>query len=149
MKHITQIIALLFLTALPFSSMADNDRIIQIHQLPANAQKFIKKHFTELKPSLIKQDNDLFDKSYTVIFNNGTKIEFGKNGTWKEIDCKNSSIPQEVIPAIISSFIKEHYPNAKVVEMDIDDDSKKYDVELDNGITLKFNKHQQLIDIDD
>ena len=54
-----------------------------------------------------------------------------------------------MIPAIISSFIKEHYPNAKVVEMDIDDDSKKYDVELDNGITLKFNKHQQLIDIDD
>ena len=63
MKHITQIIALIFLVALPFSLMADNDRIIQIHQLPANAQKFIKKHFTELKPFLIKQDNDLFDRS--------------------------------------------------------------------------------------
>ena len=129
-------------------SWADNDKVIEMHQLPTNSQNLIKHHFKGLNISIIKQDTDFLDKSYTVIFDNGARIEFNKKGEWKEIDCGKFYVPEGIIPSKIVTFIKTKYPQAKVVEIDIDDDSKGYDVELDNGITLEFNRHQELIDID-
>ncbi len=131
------------------TSRADDDRIIQMNQLPANAQKVIKHHFAELKPVIITEDMDLFDKSYSVVFDNGTKVEFNKKGNWTDIDCPRTSVPESIIPSKIATFVKEHYPNAIVKEIEIDDDSHRYEVELDNGISLKFSKNQELLRLDD
>lgn len=149
MKRISLFFTILIITLCSTISWADNDRVIQINQLPVNAQKLIKHHFAGLKPSVIKEDTDWFDKSYSVHFSNGTKIEFNKNGEWKEIDCKKSYVPQGLIPSKIASYLKANYPEAKVLEIEIDDDSRKYDVKLNNRLTLEFNKNQDLIGFDD
>lgn len=129
------------------NTRADSDRIIQFSQLPLSARQFIDTHFSGLGITLVKMDPGLLDKSYSVIFDNGSKIDFDRNGNWEEIKSPEG-IPQGVVPAKIFSFIKEKYPDAKVLSLEIDDDSKEYEVKLSNRISLEFNKHQQLIDID-
>ena len=69
-------------------AFADNDRPIQIGQLPTKAQTFLSTYFKSSKVALAKQETDLFSKSYDVIFTTGEKVEFDKSGDWTEVSCK-------------------------------------------------------------
>lgn len=126
---------------------ADDGKPIQINQLPSAAQQFIKQHFAQVNVSFAKQENEMFGKTYKVIFVNGCKVEFDKNGNWKEVDCIHSAVPQEIIPAQIANYIKTNHSGLKVIE--IDRDSKEYEVKLENGLKLEFDTRFNLIDIDD
>ena len=57
-------------------ALADNDKPIQVGQLPTKAQTFLTTYFKSHKVALAKQESDLFYKTYDVIFTNGEKVEF-------------------------------------------------------------------------
>lgn len=77
---------------------ADDDRPVRFDQLPAKAQAYVKKYFPQEKVALAKMEKDFFDKKYEVIFASSSKVEFFKDGTWKEVDCKYSAVPEAVFP---------------------------------------------------
>lgn len=126
--------------------MADNEKPIQIAQLPQTAQTFIKQNFPGLKVAFAKVEKDWFDTSYDVMFTNGDKLEFNKNGEWKEIRCNTSMVPVKVIPAPIQKFVKENYPDAKVAS--IEKDRYEYEVRLSNRMEVKFDLQFNVIDMD-
>lgn len=125
---------------------ADDDKPIQVTQMPKTAQQFIKQHFADSKVALAKMENDLLSKSYEVIFTDGNKIEFDKKGNWEEVNCKFTSVPLQVIPQPIQQYINTNYPDTKVLV--IERDSKDYEVKLSNRVELKFDLKFKLIDID-
>ena len=55
---------------------ADNDKPIEMNQLPAKAQTFITTYFKDQKVALITQETGLFYKSYDVVFASGEMLEF-------------------------------------------------------------------------
>lgn len=126
---------------------ADNDKPIQVNQLPQQAQQFIKQHFAGSNVAMAKVESDWWDKSYDVIFTNGNKVEFDKKGNWKEVDCKHSSVPLPIVPTAILKYITANYPAVKILK--IDRDKKDYEVKLSNKWELKFDLQYNLIDIDD
>ena len=126
---------------------ADDDKPVTVDQLPQKAQAFIKQYFADKQVSLAKQERDFFDKSYEVMFVNGEKVEFDKNGEWKDVDCKFSEVPADIIPQAIKDHIASLYPGAKVLQ--IDRDSRGYEVQLNNRLELSYNTSFQLTDIDD
>lgn len=129
------------------TACADNDKPITVAQLPAKAQQFVKTHFPKEKIALAKLEQDFLETRYEVVFTNGSKVEFLKDGEWKEIDCKYSTVPTAVIPAQIAQYISQNYPDTKVVQ--IDRDKRDYEVKITNGLELTFDKQFNLIDIDD
>ena len=126
---------------------ADNDKPIQIGQLPTKAQTFITTYFKNHKVALAKMESGLFYKSYGVIFTTGEKLEFDKSGDWTEIQCKASEVPAQAIPAEIRSYVVSTYPDAKILE--IERDSKEYEIKLSNGWEITFDDKFRVIDIDD
>lgn len=129
------------------TACADNDKPITVAQLPAKAQQFVKTHFPKEKVALAKLEQDFLETRYEVVFTNGSKVEFLKNGEWKEIDCKYSTVPTAIIPAQIAQYISQNYPDTQVVQ--IDRDKRDYEVKITNGLELTFDKQFNLIDIDD
>lgn len=125
---------------------ADDDKPIQITQLPQKAQQFIKQHFSDSKIALAKMESKLFSKSYDVIFTSGNKIEFDKEGDWKEISCKYSEVPAALIPDAIKQEVASKYPETKILE--IERDTNDYEVRISNGWELKFDFAFKLIDVD-
>lgn len=144
MKKLVFLLVCLF--TLSTVAKADDDKPIQITQMPKTAQQLIKQHFAENKVALAKVENDFFNKSYDVIFTNGDKVEFDKKGNWKEIDCKYSLVPVALIPSTILQYVNAHYPDVKVLK--IERDKKDYEVKLSNRTELKFDMNFNLIDID-
>ena len=122
---------------------ADDDRPVRFDQLPAKAQAYVKKYFPQEKVALAKMEKDFFDKKYEVIFANSSKVEFFKDGTWKEVDC---NVPEAVIPEAILRYVKATYPDHKVVKIEKED--RGYEAKLANGMKLEFDNKFNLIDID-
>lgn len=140
------IAALFCLFVVSVNAVASNDKPIEVSQLPQTAQQVLKKDFSKMKIALAKMESGIFDTSYDIIFTNGDKVEFDRNGNWTELKCKYSQVPVRLIPAAINSYVKKNYPSTKVLE--IERDRNEYDVKLSNGIELTFNKKFQVIDID-
>jgi hypothetical protein len=128
-------------------ALADNDKPIQVGQLPTKAQTLVTTYFKHHKVALAKMESGLFYKSYDVIFTTGEKLEFDKSGDWTEIQCKASEVPVQVLPAEIRSYVSSTYPDAKVLE--IERDGKEYEVKLSNGWEITFDNQFRVIDIDD
>ena len=80
------------------------------------------------------------------ILSNG-KVEFLKDGNWKEVDCKYSSVPEAVLPDAINQYVKTNYAGQKVLKIE-KEDRGGYEIKLSGGLELGFDKRFQLIDID-
>lgn len=46
-------------------------------------------------------ESDIVSRSYDVVLQNGTKLEFDKKGNLTEVDCKQETVPDLLIPQAI------------------------------------------------
>lgn len=126
---------------------ADNDRIVPYENLPAKAQEFVKKYFPSEKVSYVKEEADFMELSYEVVFVQGTKVEFTGQGEWKEVDCRYSTLNEELVPEQIRAYVKQNFPDTKFVK--IEKGYRDYEVKLTNRLELTFDMNFNLVDIDD
>ena len=148
MKRIFRIlmIAICCMVSSNMVANADNDKPISVNALPAKAQTLLSQHFNGQKVMLATIESGVVSRSYDVVLQNGTKLEFDKKGNLTEIDCKQGIVPAKLIPQAIRNYLKENYPAQAVKKIEMN--KNEYEVELANGLDLTFNKHFQVIDID-
>lgn len=143
-KKIFMLLVCIF--ALQTAVRADDDKPIQVKHLPERAQQFIKRHFADCKVAIAKMESSFFDKSYDIIFTNGNKVEFNKQGNWTEVDCKYGTVPAGIVPIAIRNYVSANYPEAKILK--IERENREYEVKLSNRWELKFDSSFHLIDLD-
>ena len=139
----TLLILVAFVMTTCLTIKADDDRVITFQQLPVQAQTLLKTYFADKIPLIITVDRD----DYTVRYQSGEKIEFNKKGDWKELECKPSAVPPALIPEAIKSHVQQSFPYAVIIKLNRD--RRGYEVKLNNGLELEFDKKFQLVDIDD
>ena len=148
MKRIFRIlmIAICCMVSCNMVANAGNDKPISVNALPAKAQTLLNNHFNGQKVMLATIESGVISRSYDVVLQNGTKLEFDKKGNLTEIDCKQGIVPAQLIPQAIKNDLNDNYAGQSVKKIEIN--KNEYEVELTNGLDLTFNKHFQLIDID-
>ena len=139
-KYLFLMVALLTMS---FNAKADHNQVITYNQLPEAAQTLLKQYFAGKVPLIVTMDWD----DYNIVYESGEKVEFDKQGNWKEIDCKVSRVPSELIPEQIKSHIKATFPGATILKLDRN--RRGYEVKLNNGLEVEYNRAFQVIDIDD
>ncbi|OUN58369.1 PepSY-like domain-containing protein [Alistipes sp. An66] len=146
MKKIMLTAALLFagITA----SLADNDRPIALDKLPAAAQTFLKTHFADLTLAYAVEDPKFVGSEYEVTYTDRTEVEFRPNGEWSSVERRYAAVPASIVPAQISDYVaKSSFPNQYIKK--IERDAYTWEIELSNGIEIKFDREFHVIDIDD
>ena len=148
MKRMMRIlmIAICCMLSCNMAANAGNDKPIAVNALPIKAQTLLSNHFNNQKVMLATIESGVVSRSYDVVLQNGTKLEFDKKGNLTEIDCKQGTVPDQLIPQAIKNYLQNNYPRQSVKKLEIK--KNEYEVELSNGMDLTFNKHFQLIDID-
>ena len=148
MKRIFRIliIAICCMVSCNMVANAGNDKPISVNALPAKAQTLLNNHFNGQKVMLATIESGVVSRSYDVVLQNGTKLEFDKKGNLTEIDCKRGTVPAKLIPQAIKNYLKDNYPGQSVKKIEMN--KNEYEVKLANGLDLTFNKHFRLIDID-
>lgn len=140
------IIALAVFSLGIITAKADNDRLIAKENLPKKAQQFIDSNFKNSKITYVKDESYFLEKSYEVLFADGTKVEFNRKGEWKEIDCRHSSIPATIVPAKILEYVNSNYQDVRILQ--IERDRVDYEIKLSNQLEITFDKKFNIIDID-
>lgn len=124
------------------------DKSISHNQLPAKAQTFIKTYYPQANILQVTEDTDyLFWKEYKVLLKDNVKIEFDKNGDWKEVNAERSQVPAKLIANPIQQYITKNFPGTHITQ--INKDSRKYEIELSSGLDLEFNLNGEFLRIDD
>lgn len=143
-RKIVTVVTVLFAVNLA----AANDVPIKFSELPQKAQTFVKTHFSESDIASVWKDTEmLLVEDYTVVFNNGTEIEFYPSGEWKEVKSRGTEIPAKIIPSGIAQYVSQNYNGQTIKEV-----KKKrygYEVELSGGTDLEFSQNGKFLRIDD
>lgn len=148
MKKIALLFALLCLTAAGAATLADDERPIAVSELPQAARHFLNSHFAGTKTAWVTVDGNFLDKDYEVGFSDGSKIEFSRNGEWKEVQMRGgAAVPASVVPEPIRNYVAANYPQSALRA--IVRDRRGYEVELSNGLELEFDSACRLMKIDD
>ena len=145
MKKIFTILAIITLAAVACKADGIKQQIT-IDQLPAAGAKFLKNYFASQTPSYIIKETKIGRAEYEIYYPTGVEVELDQNGDWKKVDGHGNVIPGGFYPAGIDSAINTSFPGVKIQQIE-----KKYwgyEVELINGMDLKFNQSLQMT-IDD
>ena len=143
-RKIATVIIVLF--AVNFAAAKDVQ--IKFSELPQKAQTYVRTHFSESDVASVWKDTEmLLVEDYTVVFNNGTEIEFYPSGEWKEVKSRGTEIPAKIIPNEIAQYVSQNYSGHPIKKI-----SKKrygYEVELIGGTDLEFSQNGKFLRIDD
>lgn len=87
-------------------------------------------------------------RKYEVILTDGSEISFDKHGNWKDVEvATTSNVPAALIPKPISTFVKDNQGKAKVTG--IEKKAYGYEVELSNGVDVRFSPKGKFLRYED
>lgn len=113
---------------------------------PAITQ-FVTQHFPNATVQMMMPDEDDID----VVLNDYTKIEFRLNNEWKKVDCEHSTtftaVPATLVPEQITAYVTSNFPGAIIKKLE--KNFRGWEIELNNGLELKFNSNFKVMEIDD
>ena len=136
---------LLCITAL-FVALSVSAAEVTLKQLPPKAQDFIHTYFAKDQISKIHSHHHRGGNTYNVLFKDGSKVNFDATGQWTKIKLRNDSIPIEVIPEYITTYVWDAYPDVMI--MSIETEGEGHEVELSDGTELTFNPKKGVVKID-
>jgi len=127
---------------------ACSDKPVTPEQLPAPIKAFLQQNFPGQTISFAKKNLEGFGYQYDVVLADGTQIDFDTDDVWDKVACTLANpVPTALIPAPIVAHIQANFPDAMITK--IDKEHYGYEVELANGLELKFNKQGVLTEMDD
>ena len=114
-------------------------------EVPPRSKAFIDKYFPQSTVVLVEMDDDDDDgKEYSVLLNDGTKVEFDLQGDWKRVSRKKTGVPSTLVPKPILQYVKTNYPAEVITKL-----SRKpygFKIELSNDEDVRFNPQGQFIE---
>lgn len=110
------------------------------------AQNFLSRNFEGIAVKEVVCEHRASLSQYEVALKGGIDLQFDRNGICTEVRCKKSAVPDAVMPDEIVRQIKQQFPDKFV--MKYEHDSRIYDIDLNDGTELTFNRALRLIDVD-
>lgn len=142
-----------------FTFISVNAQSIDVskNELHPDMIEFIDKHFSDV--DIVYCSVEYTTNRYhnvdevEVKFANGTKVEFDAYGNLKSVDCERSEfVPINILPKKIKDYITSYYPNVLVTDFSIERGArsqiKSYEVDLNNGYEITFNKSGKCISVE-
>ena len=126
----------------------EDKKVIQFGELPQAAQTFVDTHFADKQVSIVYHDTELADKDYEVIFTDGANIDFSKKGEWTEVEDRDTNgVPTAIMLQGIVDYVSTNFAGQYVVQLG--KERSNYEVELNNGVEMVFDKEGQFLRYDD
>ena len=115
-------------------------------QVPDAINAFVKQNFPNATIAGVEQDSDHGGMEYDIYLSDGTKVDFDANSQWDKVEC-HAGVPASLVPQAIANYVKSNYQNMTITK--IDREFSGYEIELSNGLDLKFDKSGRFMGMDD
>ncbi|MHC5354988.1 PepSY-like domain-containing protein [Myroides sp. LJL115] len=110
----------------------DNEQLVDFNEFPDPAKQFIAKEFPDSKIVLAKAEKDGKKTTLKAYLSQGFKVQFNKDGQWKEISGSFASpIPSSILLQNIQTYLTTNYKDYVITGIELDQKDKEYQVELE------------------
>ncbi len=127
------------------TTSCDGQKTISPSAVDATITAFVTTNFPQATITTCIKDCG----EYEVMLSDGTKIDFDRSYVWESVDCEHSTsyteVPEAIIPQAIKNYVATNYPNNYIRK--ISKDGKRWDIELNNGLDIEFDKNFNVIEI--
>ena len=148
MKKMLFAVAALLIAGTSTTAFADgNDRPITLDKLPVAAQTFLKTHFADLTLAFAVEDPKFIGSEYEVTYTDRTEVDFDNDGEWSSVERRYEAIPASIVPTQIAEYVAKSFNGSFIKK--IERNKYTWEVELSNGLEIKFDRQFRVIDIDD
>ena len=131
------------------AAKADNDRPINLNQLPKASQEFLARHFGDLQLAFAVEDRKYVGSEYEVTYTDRTEVEFNTNGEWTSVERRYDAVPDAIIPEEIKKYVSTmDFAGGQQIRK-ISRDRFEWEIELTNGIEMEFDLNFNIVGIDD
>lgn len=139
-------LTLFLMTTMFGAAYADGrEKPTSVDKLPQAAQEFLSAHFKDLTVAYAVEEQKYTGKEYEVVYTDRTEIEFRSDGQWESVGRKYSPVPASIVPQPIQTFVSgSNYPGQFIRQ--IDRNAYTWEVELSNGLEIKFDNQFNVID---
>ena len=128
------------------SAIAGNNvKDIKVKNLPPITQRIINSYFPDIELIKVQKQKIKGGNPFLVELNDGTKLEFDKDGQWAYVDCGNNPVPSRMIPLKINSYVQSNYPADAIVKM-LKNKKGNYEIYLTGGKMLNFDNQFRFIE---
>lgn len=114
--------------------------------LPDAITAFIKQNFPNATIAGVEPDQEHGGLEYDVYLSDGTQLDFDANNQWEKVECMKG-VPAFFVPKAIATYVKGNYQNLAITK--INKEHYGYDIELANGLELKFDRSGHFMGMDD
>ena len=98
--------------------------------------------------AFVVEDPKMTGTEYEVTYTDRTEVDFNTTGEWSSIERKYSAVPDSVIPKQISEYIANGNFTGQHIRK-IEKGRNFWELELSNGLELKFDKKFNMVRYDD
>ena len=142
-----QVFLLLGVAALlSFSASAERVQV-KPDKIPYLAKNQLKAYFPQAQVAEATKEKSKIKNNYEVLLDDGTQLEFDKDGNWLFVDLQGRPVPQRMIPGQVLNYLNGQFEGSTVVKM-IKDKDRNLTVFLQDGTQITFDnymKHVQTI----
>ena len=123
------------------------DAQAQTQALPEAITAFLQKHFPNATVARVETDNVFGGVESDVTLSDGTEVDFDTKNEWEQVDCHAKAVPAALVPNAIANYVKNNNKGMAIVK--IDKKNVGYEIELSNGVDLRFDAKGKFVGIDD
>lgn len=116
----------------------DKEQTVLEDDLPADAIGFVEAHYEGKKILHVVKELDNLKTYFHVYLDNGTKLDFNRQGEIKKIE-GTEEIPDTVMPQLILDYVDNNYPADFIRGWEIGNASQN--VKLSAGFELEFDNN--------
>ena len=120
------------------SLVACGDKVVAPTQVPPEIQSFVQQNFPNKAITYAEKEWELFGSKYDVVLADGTQIKFDTDNVWVKVKSPTDPVHAALVPAPIAAYVNTNFPSVAIVKLDKEHNG--CEVELANGLELKFNK---------
>lgn len=126
----------------------ESRRPIGTGSLPQAARTFLGSYYPDESPALCVREFEDLRLRYEVVFIDGTKVKFFRDGALEEVKSRTRPVPAALIPESVAEYVGRNFPGSMIIEVEMS--GRETEVKLDNRVELTFDsKTGALLDFDD
>ncbi len=115
-------------------------------RLPAAQAAWLQQHFTSPLASYKTDRDDRGVVVYETELRDGTEVDVDAKSVWRKVE-RRQGVAANLLPQAAQQYLKQHYPQARITQMERDDGKGHIEVDLSQGTEIKFDAAGQVLKV--
>ena len=127
-------------------SLAPKNTVVAASQAPAAQATWLQQNFTSPLASYKIDRDDRGVVVYETELRDGSEVDVDAKGVWRKVE-RRQGVAASLLPQVAQQYLKQHHPQARITQIERDDDKGHIEVDVSPNTEIKFDAAGRLLKV--